>query len=101
MDNIEKMWKDINIEYSDMYSRLNYVSNKSSNILEKRPLKDKLILLMSDFREIINTMEKVSHSIDEIYANQGKIGTKIKEDNNILVKHYKNNSQIIHDASAS
>lgn len=86
---IEKIWTELNSEYIEMSSRLKFVARKGrdSNILEKRPIKDKLILLMSDFRDIINTMEKVCHSIDEIHADQGTINTKIKDDSKVLVKH--------------
>ena len=94
MDNIEKVWKELNIEYMEMFSRLNYVSKKGCHILDKDMIKDKLNILISDFKEISNTMEKVCNTIDEIYANQGTIGNKINNDMDILVEHLSNGRRI-------
>ncbi|AYV84432.1 MAG: hypothetical protein Hyperionvirus25_18 [Hyperionvirus sp.] len=87
MDDIEKMWGDIKLEYIDMYSRLSYISRKGGKILERRPIKDKLHLLISDFKEVLNTMEKVCNSIDEIYADQGMIN--MERDANFSVRSVK------------
>ena len=95
MDDIEKLWKDMNIEYYDMYSRLSYISSKGPKILEKIPIKDKLNLLRSDFKEVLNSIEKVSSSIDEIYADSGVIDTKIHKDVNIHVKRINTDGKFI------
>ena len=73
MEDIKKLWNEANIEYKDMYSRLAFVEKKNKNLLEKKFIRDKIILLTNDVREIINTMEKISSSIDDNYAEQGTI----------------------------
>ena len=101
MEDIEKMWDDISLEYNDMHSRLAFVSRKDKNLLERRPIKDKLVLIMSDLKEITNTMGKVCFSIDEIYANQGTIGIKLNEDEHIQAKRINNNGKVFKVISAS
>ena len=95
MDDIEKMWGDINLEYIDMSSRLAYISRKGPHILEKRLIKDKLHLLISDFKEVMNSMEKICNSIDEIYADQGMIDMKTNEDAKIYIKHINDNGKVV------
>ena len=73
MEDIKKLWNEANIEYKDMYSRLAFVEKKNKNLFEKKFIRDKIILLTNDVREIINTMEKISSSIDDNYAEQGTI----------------------------
>lgn len=86
MDDIKKLWDETNSEYKEMYSRLSFVEIKDRSLLEKRPIKDKLILLMTDLKEVINTMEKISFSIDETFADQGTIATKVNEDKHIYAR---------------
>lgn len=92
MSDIRKIWEEVNLEYKEMDYRLSFVEKKNKTLLTKRPIKDKLILLMSDLKEIMNTMEKISFSIDDIYANQGTISTKLNEEKHIYTKRINNNN---------
>lgn len=94
MEDIKKLWEDANAEYSDMCSRLSFVESKNQMILEKRQIKDKLVLLSTDLKDIISTMEKICCFIDDIYANQGIIATKLCEEKNIYAKRINNNGAI-------
>lgn len=94
MDDIKKLWDEANTEYKDMYSRLSFVEKKNKTLLEKRPIKDKLVLLMTDLKEVISTMEKICFSIDDIYADQGTIATKFNEEKNICTKRINDNGNL-------
>lgn len=94
MDDIRNLWEEANTEYRDMHSRLSFVENNNKALLEKRPIKDKLILLMTDLREVISTMEKICYSIDDIYADQGTIATKFNEDKNICAIRVNDNGNL-------
>jgi len=91
MEDIKKLWNEMNIQYMDMNSRLAYVEKKNKTLLEKRPINDKLILLITDLKEVIGTMEKICYSIDDIYADQGTIITKLKEDPLVYTKRISDN----------
>lgn len=93
MDNIKKLWDEANTQYNDMYLRLSFIDDKNKSLLEKRPIKDKLILLVTDLKEIINTMEKINFSIDDIYADQGTIRTNINNEINIYAKRINDNGK--------
>jgi hypothetical protein len=94
MEDIKKLWDEANSEYKDMYSRLSFVERKDGSLLEKRPIKDKMILLMTDLKEVINSMEKICFSIDDIYASQGTIATKVNEEKHICAKRVNSNGKL-------
>ena len=62
MEDIKKLWNEANIEYKDMYSRLAFVEKKNKNLLEKKFIRDKIILLTNDVREIRSIAWKRSQS---------------------------------------
>ena len=94
MEDIKKLWDEANSEYKDMHSRLSFVEKKNKTLLERRPIKDKLTILTTDLKEVISTMEKICFSIDDIYADQGTIATKVNEEKNICAKRINNNGQL-------
>ena len=77
-----------------MNSRLSFVENQDPSQLDKRAIRDKLNLLVTDLKELINTMEKVCSSIDENYAEQGIIGTKKIDDDYIYTKRINDNGKL-------
>ena len=92
MDHIRETWKEVNDEYNDMMQRLTHIEKKNMQILEKKHLKDKIIMLSSDLNEVKNTMERICCSIDDIYSEEGTIGThKINDELIFVYRDYCNN----------
>ena len=87
MESIDSLWNETVFNYLELHSRLEYVVNKNKQLLEKRKIKDKLILLSTDLQEVINTMEKISNSIDETYAEQAYINVYTQKNEQIAELH--------------
>ena len=85
MNKINNVWEDVNNNYNDMVKRLNFIDKKKINLMEKNNIKDKMILLISDFKDTIDTMENICSEIDDIYEEKGLIKSKI-ENKDIIIK---------------
>ena len=51
-------------------------------------------MLMTDIKEVVNTMEKICYSIDDAYANEGTIATKVNEEQHICAKRVNSNGKL-------
>lgn len=69
IENIESKWLEVKSSYNDMYERLSFISSKNVN----HKLSEKMYVLMLDMENIVNDMEKICSSVDDIYAKKGKI----------------------------
>ena len=93
--NIKNLWEEANDEWKDMCALLSFVEKKNKILLEKRPIKDKLILLITDMREFINSMEKICSAIDDIYTDKGTIVTKLNEEKNIYAERINDDGRVL------
>jgi hypothetical protein len=76
MEDIKKLWNQTETEYKDMCCRMSFVEKKNKELLERKNIKDKFILLTNDLKEVIRTMEKINYSIDDVYADHGTVSVK-------------------------
>jgi len=86
---LKNLIDDVNNNYSELNNRLLFVSKKNKELLEEKYIKNKLVLISSDLRDVVNNMEKTCYIIDEIYANKGTIHGEISNDD-MIIKNVKN-----------
>lgn len=106
IEDIDSVWKDINENYKDFYDRVSFLFkrdelNGNKNIV----LIDKVHLLISDMKDIVQSLEKVCNHMDCNNVNKGMIpiNNSIPINNYVLINNSIpiNNSVIIKNSTKS